>query len=110
MYYTGPDGSTSKELSHNAIVAVVTSMTVFIILFFVFGFVCGCFCLKCKQSTKVLDKTTHAQLNQPTTTCIEAVVPLTEECSNTQQEQDPELEMARNIAYGPLQSTNIACT
>ena len=101
-------GSTCKELSHNAIIAVVTSMTVFILLFFVFGFICGCFCLKCKLSTyhKASDRATHAQLSQPTPSSVEAVLPLTEE-SGKAQVQDPELEMTKNIAYGPV---NIACS
>ena len=99
-------------LSYNTIIAVVTSMTVFVIMFFTFGFVCGCLCRqkqKQSMSTNSTDKTTHIQMSQPTPVYEEAVLQDKVEAGDTkQQEQDP--EMTKNVAYGPLQSTNTTNT
>ena len=57
-----------------------------IIIFFIFGFVCGCFCQKYKQSILALCKTPKVQ-------------------SSTEKEAQQDsrtLEMTKNVAYGPV--------
>ena len=78
--------STAAASDHSTLIATVISMTVAIIISFTFGFVCGCFCHKYKQSILALCKT-----------------PIVQSSTEKQAQQDShDLEMTENVAYGPL--------
>ena len=74
-------------LSESAII-IISFLVMAIVVFFVIGFLCGCFCHKYKQS--LIMKTGLATSN-------------TTEPSSNQGTQ--ELEMMDNVAYGPLPAT-----
>ena len=81
----------AESLSQNVVIAaaVTTSSTVFILIFFAIGIVCGCFCRKCMN-----EKSDSS--NNSTTVVYEEV------------EQRQNLELSQNMAYGPARKTSVA--
>ena len=93
-YYTG-DGSTSEVevLSRNVIIACAVSLTIFVIIVFVIGYVFGCASYRYLLSIKSLRKT-----NSDRTMAIYSKVELAmPRARDIQQQQNP--EMVENVAY-----------
>ena len=72
------------------IVAVTTSSTVLVLIFFALGIVFGCFCYKCKNE--------KSESTNNSTVVYEEV------------EQRANLELNQNMAYGPARKASVATT
>ena len=72
------------------IVAVTTSSTVLVLIFFALGIVCGCFCHKCKNE--------KSESTNNSTVVYEEV------------EQRTNLELNQNMAYGSARKASVATT
>ena len=71
-------------------VAVTISSTVFILIFFGIGIICGCFCRKCKNE--------KSDSSNNSTVVYEEV------------EQRQDVELNQNMAYGPAGKSSVATT
>ena len=87
---------------------MASSVTVFIlssVLFFIVGYVCGCFSQKHKQSTackEISDEIVCPQQSQPKPV-YEDVLP--KSMQEVQERDFHDFELKKNVAYGPAQST-----
>ena len=77
---------------NNSTIIILSSMVVFVFVALLFGFFCGYICKRSKISKYSINEIQHTQAYYDT---VES--PMTE-----LKQQQQELEMTENVAYGPL--------